>query len=174
MCLIDFRAQLDSRFKKKVLGHYEGYQFQVGVLKDKPHYAARPASRGLGTLQGGPVRKTNRQKKYGTVARVSESLRKRFKGPSGGNIYTDPFRRSRSKDMRAFLRAFNLLVSGKTKNYGAVEAALRAVVRNPILRRTYGANSAVTRKIKTFDRLLIDTGQFFKAITAKVRKRVQS
>lgn len=168
---VNFKIQLDPRFKKKLVGRFEKYQFQVGILEDKPHTPPRPASQGLGSLQGGPVRKLKRSaRSYQSVGNVSESLRKRYRLANGANFFSAPLRK-KSKDMKVFLAAFQDLVTGKTRSYSKTETALRATIRNPILRRAYGSNTAATRARKTFNRLLIDTGQFFKAIKAKVRVR---
>ena len=43
----------------------------------------------------------------------------------------------------------------------------QAIFRNPILRGDYGRNSAKWKKQKGFDKLLMMTGQFFKAIKAR-------
>jgi hypothetical protein len=52
-----------------------------------------------------------------------------------------------------------------------MENLAQAIIRNPILRGDYGSNSALTRKIKGFDRFMFDTGQLFQSIKAKVLKR---
>lgn len=169
---VRFKLSLDQRFKRKLAGRFEKYEFQAGVLKDGPHFRAR--SNAQGTLQGGPVRKMNKAKtdRFSTGA-ISRRLLARYKGPSGGNVYTDPLRR-KSRDMSAFLEAFANLVTGKNKNYSRVETMLRALIRNPLLKRRYGSNTQERIRVKGFNRLMIDTGQFFKAIQAKVRvRRVQ-
>jgi hypothetical protein len=48
---------------------------------------------------------------------------------------------------------------------------LQAIVRNPILRGDYGKNKKETIKRKGFDRYMIDTGQFFNSIIARVTKK---
>jgi hypothetical protein len=44
------------------------------------------------------------------------------------------------------------------------------VIRDPIRRRRYGPNSALTTRIKGFNRRLFDTGQLWQSIKAKVTK----
>jgi hypothetical protein len=51
-----------------------------------------------------------------------------------------------------------------------VQNLLQAVIRNPILRGDYGRNAMSTARNKGFNRLFIDTGQFFRAIKAKVTR----
>lgn len=51
-----------------------------------------------------------------------------------------------------------------------LENLLQAIVRNPILRLEYGKNTATAADNKGFDRHLFDTGQMFKAITARAKR----
>lgn len=165
--LSKFDFKIDKRFKKRLKARWEGYEIQAGILVDKPHRVARHVKKGkrggLGTLQGGPVRKMT-QKTNGTVAEVSERLRKRI----GKNYLTAPFRKN-SKERREMMTEYFNLASGKTKSYSKFETALRRLIRTPILKKAYGSNSRKWASVKTFNRLMIDTGQFFKAITAKIR-----
>lgn len=155
--------KLDKRFYKKARGVYEKYNFDVGILQDSVHKAARPASKGLKSLYGGPARRTS-QKPDGTMSGISENLRAKV-----GNFYTAPFKSRANRDIRRLVKNFFDLVQGRTQAK-RLENTLQAVIRNPILRGDYGSNKELTRKIKTFDRLMIDTGQFFKSIKAKVRR----
>lgn len=167
--MIKAEFKLDKRFKQRLVGRYERYTVEAGVLEDKPHRDPRPAKQGLGSLQGGPVRKM-KQTSRGKISDVSENIRK----VHGIDYLRIPVERRNSKDMKNFRKLLIELLQGKIRGYSKVEAALRAVIRNPILNKQYGANSRLTRAIKTFNRKLIDTGQFFKAIKAKVRSgRVQ-
>lgn len=150
-------------FKNRVMARYERYDMQVGILEDKPHRVPR-TPRALGSLQGGPVRKMG-MKTRGTVSGVAERMSKRY------DFLKRPFRKRTSRDLRALVKAFFNLASHKTRSYSYTETALRAVVRNPILQGKYGKNSVTTRWIKGFSRVMIDTGQMFKAIKAKVRIR---
>ena len=154
------QLKLDKRFQKNVQGLFGKYDFQVGVLNDGPHKQARSAKAGLGTYAGGPVRKKSNKAGPATISEVSEANRERM----DVNYLTDPFQH-RSSDIMKFTREFFKLAFGKSEKKRA-ENLLQAVVRNPILRGDYGSNATLTKKIKTFDRLMIDTGQLFKAIRA--------
>jgi predicted subunit of tRNA(5-methylaminomethyl-2-thiouridylate) methyltransferase len=155
--------KLDKRFYKMARGVYEKYNFDVGIIKDSIHKDALGAKKyGLKTFAGGPARRTG-QKPGPQMSEISESLRSKV-----GNFYTAPFRSKPNKDIRKLIKNFFDLVQGRTQQK-RLENTLQAVIRNPILRGDYGSNSELTKKIKTFDRFMIDTGQFFKAITAKVR-----
>lgn len=123
-------------------------------------------SRGLGTLEGGPVR-LMKNSTYSTNAEIGEKIRKEHGVP----WLTDPIHKYNSKEMKELRKALYDLWTGKNKNYSAVEAKFRAVLRIPILRQRYGRNSEATARNKTFNRFLFDTGQFYKAIIAKIRVR---
>jgi hypothetical protein len=101
------------------------------------------------------------------MGEISQSVRARV-----GNYLVKPFR-SRNDDIIKFSKAFLDYCVGKEKEKRVINL-LQAVVRNPILGQRYGRNSPATIRIKGFNRLLIDTAQFFRAIQAKViniRKR---
>ena len=159
--------KLDRRFSKQAKGVIEKYQFEVGVLKDKQHRVPRAKEFGLKGFPGGVARKTG---KFGsnTISHVSNMLRKRIKK----NIYTRPFKMKTNKDILLFIRNFfGYALGGKKVTEKRLTNALQAVVRNPILRGDYGKNSAQTAKVKGFNKLMVDTGQLFRNITAKVIKR---
>ena len=157
--------QWDARFTKELKARINRYDMNVGILKDGPHY--RPA-KAVSAYAGGPVRKKSR-KIGGTISDVSEDVRKRL----GINFYTAPFRKpsARSVELQRFLREFIKYVREDKSGIRRIENAIQAVVRNPILRGEYGSNSSAAKKAKGFDRLLIDTGQLFKAIISKVTRR---
>jgi hypothetical protein len=158
--------KLDRRFYKQAKGTFEKYDFRVGVLEDKAHKLAEPKSKGLKSYAGGPARKTSRQSSGMSVSDVSQSLRKQ----TGINFYTRPFRSKKNKDILNFLNSFFDLCAGRSQPRRA-ENLLQAIVRNPILRGDYGRNTRATAKAKGFNRLMIDTAQLFRAITAKVQVR---
>lgn len=124
------------------------------------------ARRGLGTLEGGPVR-LQKPTTRSTTAAIAERIRTEL----GVDWLRAPVRHENSPEMKALRVAFFRLLTGKNKNYSAVEAKFRAVLRIPILKQRYGRNTPAAARAKTFNRFLIDTGQFFKAIVAKVRVR---
>lgn len=157
---MDFK--IDKRFKNRISGRYGKYSFGTGVDNKVHHAPRRPVA--YGSLQGGPIRKKG-PKTYGTTTlEVAKAMQKKT------GFMTAPFRKQRSKDMRAFLQAFFNFASGKGSK-SKVQTALRAVVRNPMLRGDYGRNTRITAKSKGFNRLLFDTGQLFKSILAYVRSR---
>lgn len=156
--------KLDKRFAKQAKGVFEKYAFQVGILQDAPH---KLPGKGLKSYAGGPARKTSNKPSGMTISQVSEDLRKK----TGINLYTAPFSSKKNKDILDFVKEFMQVCTGKSQPKRA-ENLLQAIVRNPILRGDYGRNTPITAKIKGFNRYLIDTAQFFKAITAKVILRV--
>lgn len=164
--------KLDSRFQKKVQGIIGKYQFQVGVLEDAPYLNAKRGARGqhgqdvLATYAGGPIRQKSRVQSGKMISDVSHANSERL----GFNYLTKPFEKPDSDLIRFTKAFFELAFQGKQKK--RCENLLQAVVRNPILRGEYGPQSKLTTAIKTFIRPMIDTGQLFKAITARVVTRV--
>jgi hypothetical protein len=162
------KLQLDKAFKERLRGRIAKYEFEVGVLEDGPHKLARRGAPGLkgsdviSSYAGGPIRKKSRQDSGLTIAEVSAANRARL----GFNYLVAPFKK-RSSDIIKFTKAFFDLAFGRIEKRRA-ENLLQAVVRNPILRGEYGPNSPLTRKIKGFDRPMIDTAQLFKALRARV------
>lgn len=158
---------LDTRFKKKVVGMFGKYDFEIGV-DETPHKKARLGERGKKGLDvvtqyaGGPARKKSRDDSGLSMAEVVQANIDRL----GKNFLTEPFQDS-SSDIIKFSREFFKLVFNMSSSKRRVENLLQAIVRNPILRGEYGTNSEVTQKIKGFNRPLIDTAQMFKAIKAK-------
>lgn len=160
--------KLDSRFKQKIVGMFGKYEFEVGI-KDGPHKLAKRGARGQKGLDvitkyaGGPARKKTREDSGMNISDVAKELLEKTEG----NFWTDPFEKTDS-DIIKFSDAFFRVVFGLGQKKRA-ENLLQAIVRNPILRGEYGSNSEFTQKIKGFNRFMIDTGQFFKAITAKCK-----
>ena len=145
-------------------GKVEKYNFDVGILHDKAYLAPAPKNRGLKTFAGGSARRV-RAKSYGTIADVS----RRVQRVTGVRVFRTPFR-AKSDDAVRMLKGFFDLVfnEGNALKKRRLENLLQAVVRNPILRGTYGRNKKVTADNKGFNRKFIDTAQFFKAIRARV------
>lgn len=164
---VKFDIKLDGRFVKEAKGRIERFWFEVGVLDEGIHKMARPSSAGLKSYAGGPARKTSRKPDGLTMSELSIKLREQ----SGVNFYTAPFKAKKNIDIVRFTNSFMKMITegGKLKEKKRLENHLQAIVRNPILRGDYGRNSDVTEKIKGFNRFMIDTAQFFKAITARVR-----
>lgn len=166
--LIDLNFKLDGRFKKQLRGTFGQYEFDVGVLKDSPYRSAKPADQGLTKLAGGPVRRKGKQSGI-SVSEVGRRIREEH----GVQYLTKPFENKKNADILRFSKEFFKLCLG-TGQKRQVENYLQAVIRNPITRKDYGPNTSLTAKIKGFNRFLIDTGQFFRSITAATRvKRVQ-
>jgi len=158
--------KLDNRFKKHVQGLFGKYDFQVGILEDKAHKKPKIGQRGLkgkdvlSNYAGGPIRQKSTQDSGLNISDVSKANSDRL----GFNYLTEPFKK-RNSDIIKFSNEFFKLVFGRSQKRRA-ENLLQAIVRNPILRGDYGPNSAMTKKIKGFDRAMIDTAQLFKSITS--------
>lgn len=159
---------MDKRFAKKLARKIESYTFDVGVIEDKPHRLAQHTpilgQPNLGLYAGGPVRKATRENSGKSIGDVLVENMERI----GKNILVEPFK-DKSSDMMKFTKAF-LTSAFANKTPNRIKNLLQAVVRNPILKGEYGPNSAFTADAKGFDRHLIDTGQTFKAIKARVNR----
>ncbi len=156
------KLELDNRFRDRAKGRFGKYAFEVGVLKDGVHKSALSKKKGLKTFAGGPARKTGRLASGETIGKVSKANRERT------DYLRKPFKK-RSADIIKFSKSFFDLCFGKTEKQRCINL-LQAIVRNPILRGDYGHNRRGTIRAKGFDRLMIDTGQLFTAIRARVVK----
>lgn len=156
---------LSPGFQKKLKKRIEGYEFEIGILKDKAHL---DASAELSTFAGGPVLKSLRTKSKKTVGDILVDNMDRL----NINLLHRPFQETNS-DILKFTNEFLKYVStmGKGSSVRRVENLLQAIVRNPILREEYGTNSNPTADLKGFNRHLFATGQMFKGIVAKVIKK---
>jgi hypothetical protein len=156
--------KLDDRFTRKLKGTIEQYSFDVGILENKPRKAALGAYKwGLTIFAGDLARKKSRTL-YGDNTEISKKMRERY------NYLLAPFKNPKNKDILNFVNEFFRVITGKSQAKRLTNL-LQAIIRNPILRQDYGHNSSKAIKRKTFDRLMIDTGQFFQAIKARVMKK---
>lgn len=163
--------ELGKAWSKKLEGRINRFEFQVGVIDDKPHFNpietplfGEPQ---LKTYAGGPARKQTRVPGDLTTGEVLVENMKRL----NINLLQRPFQ-ERNSDILKFTDAFLKLVLRRPGiSIKRVENLLQAIVRNPILKQEYGANNSATADAKGFDRHLIDTAQMFKAIIARATRR---
>lgn len=161
------RLEIDGGWVSKVRRRVEKYNFEVGILEDKPHKHAE--SHGmfekpkLGSYAGGPVRKTTGKSSDKTIGQIVVDNMKRLRR----NFLAEPFQKQGS-DLLKFTHSFLRMALEGRKNQNRVKNLLQAVVRNPINRQEYGRNRPFTADAKGFDRHLIDTGQMFRAIKARI------
>lgn len=165
------QLKLDSRFQKRIRGTFEKYEFEVGILDDKEHRTPMRGERGqkgqdvLTSFAGTKVRKASRKMSGIKLSEISKANRERY------DYLRKPFQQENT-DIARLIKDFFNFAFGKTERK-RLENTLQAVVRNPILKKRYGRNSALTQKIKGFDHVMMDTAQFFKSIRARVKvKRV--
>lgn len=152
---------LGRSWTKTLKSRVERYEFEVGVLDDKPH---REPTAQIGNYAGGPVRSASRKHSTQSVADVLIANMERL----NINILLRPFQ-EKSSDIIRFTNEFLKMVVAKS-NIKRVENLLQAIVRNPILRKEYGDNNAATADAKGFDRHLIDTAQMFKNLRARAKR----
>ena len=163
------KIEMSKTFYKRLEKSIEGYEFEVGVLDDKPHKLPIESPlfgpQKLNEYAGGQVRPTSRIASDLTIGDVLIENMKRL----GINLLLQPFQNPES-ELNRFTTAFLRFASAKKGTLRRVENLLQAVVRNPILRQEYGKNKGSTADNKGFDRHLFDTGQMFKAIRARAKR----
>lgn len=155
---------LDKPLFQTLKKRIEPYNFEVGVINDRPHYSAK--SKTLKGYAGGPARRQS-NKTNCTMGDVSKDVRKFL----GFNYLTRPFEK-KNANINQFMNWFfkSIFASGKLTEKRRGENLLQAVVRNPILKQEYGRNSRYWARVKGFNRKLIDTGQFFRSIEGRIRR----
>lgn len=166
------KLELAGGWKKKLKRQIEGFEFEVGILEDQPHKVAKETTLfgtpDLGTYAGGPVRKIGKGVSGMSVGEVLIENMKRL----NINILREPFKLRNSEIIKFTTYFLKLATKQPGVSVKRIENLLQAIVRNPILRQEYGENKASTADAKGFDRHLFDTGQMFKNIKAKVKRRV--
>lgn len=165
------KLSLGDSWTQKLQKRVQGFEFEVGVLNDDAHKFAKETGKpsdNITSYAGGPVQKTSNVFSEKTTGEILVENMTRM----NENILAEPFKKKNS-DILKFTEGFLKLVTERPGiSIKRVENLLQAIVRNPILRMEYGNNKASTADAKGFDRHLFGTGQLFKAITAKVKKRV--
>jgi hypothetical protein len=156
--------KIKSDIAKKMQKEIGLYTFEVGILQNAPKKLRKKgATKSFAGLQINALGSVSK-KRPTTIAYVGEILEKyHFKW------LTRPFKtKGLNEDVKKVVDELAAQIFGKkSKNNKRLENAVQAVIRNPILRSDYGKNMKATIKAKGFDKLGIDTGQFFKAIKAK-------
>lgn len=157
------KIELSKTFAKKLSRRIEKYEFEVGILNDKTRYLPTDDIR---QYAGGDVLKQSRQKSNITNADVLVGNMKRL----NIDLLLRPFQETSSEIVR-FTKEFLRMATGSKVSTKRIENLLQAVVRNPILRKEYGDNTASTADLKGFNRHLFQTGQMFKSISARLISR---
>lgn len=166
------KAKMSKGFKTTLARKYQRYEFEVGILEDKPYKIPKSIGpngilkeEALTEYAGGPIRKVTSQKSGLNISEVLIANSERL----GIDLLRAPFQ-ERSSDIIKFADSYMKLIAGKI-NLKRVTNLIQAIVRNPILRGDYGSNSGYTEDNKGFNRYLMDTAQTFKAIKAKAEYR---
>lgn len=160
--------KLSMKLTERLQKSLHGYDFEVGILKDTKHF--EPVADEFKVYAGGQARKTSRvQSELSTGEILIENMKR-----MGIDLLRAPFRSKNNQEINRFTREFFKMALNDNSKKGAIRNAKRlinlvqAIVRNPILRGDYGNNTGSTADAKGFDRLLIDTGQMFKNIKARI------
>lgn len=163
------KLEISGGLAKRLAGRIEQYEFEVGILDDKEYRLPLETPAGqqpqLKQFAGGPARKQTRVNSGKMISDVLLGNMERL----NINVLQRPFQETNSAIMKfteAFLR---MALSGSVSEKRVVNL-IQAIVRNPILRQEYGKNKSATADAKGFDRHLIDTGQTFNQIKARVKR----
>lgn len=165
------KLELDPKWTKILKKRIEMYNFEVGIINDNPYKEPEvqplfKESENLGSYAGGPVRRKTRKTSGKNISQILVDNMERL----GINLLAEPFKKTNSEILK-FTDAFLKLATKRKMSIRRVENLLQAIVRNPILKQEYGHNKSHTADAKGFDRHLIDTGQTFQQIKARVIKR---
>lgn len=174
--MIEGKILLDQRMKARIRARYEKHNIQAGILNDRPHRQARsrftksgkPAMGSHTNVAGMKARRKTRQVGP-TIAQVSMELRRR----TGINIFTAPFDRRPSAEVKRFRRALLKFFGAKQATSTLrkrAEELLVLAIKAPIKRREYGSNSRAWSVVKGFNRKFFDTGQLYQAIRARIKR----
>jgi len=149
-----------KNLSKKLSKQIGNYNFEVGILTDA---AKKKRKKGATkSFAGLTVNAVGQASPKASLAEIAKYNDKRF------GWLKKPFKIVGNKEVLAVVKEISEQVFGKrSANNKRLENAVQAVIRNPILRGDYGNNAASTVKQKGFNKLGIDTAQFFKAIKAK-------
>ncbi len=162
--MIDINLKVIPELQKQI----DSYNIQVGVfdntIRKKPDSGKKTRH---GTLAGGPIRLGRKIDDSG-ASEVASDLQAKY------HWLDKPFRSAsnQSKETIAFANYFlSCIAKGEKKQdmLRRIANLVQAIVRNPITRKEFGSNTAQWAKVKGFNRLMFDTGQFFKSITARVK-----
>lgn len=161
------KLTMGNTWHKKMSRQIKGFEFEVGILKDRPHARAKRGE--IKNFAGGPARVIARGENVkATIGEIFIFNQAR----TNTDFLREPFK-DRTSDIIKFTQGFlKLAFKHKGINTRRVENLLQAIVRNPILKLDYGSNTSKQAKTKGFNRHLFDTAQMFRAIRAKVFKRV--
>lgn len=138
------------------------YQVELGILKNEPKKL--PIYGQFKTYAGQQLLRAGKQTK-GTLVDVAVDLDNRYKW------LRRPFIEEKNKEVAQVVNDIVKAMNGKADRQRVLNG-MQAIIRNPILRGDYGRNSPKTAQEKGFNKLLMATGQFFKAIKARYLKNV--
>lgn len=137
------------------------HQILFGV-EDYVENLPQPKENGLKRFAGGVARKVSRTQGSSTTSELATKFENEY------NIFSAPLENEKNYEVIKVLEDLVSWYFQGEDNRKRIENGAQAVVRNPILRGDYGHNSSKTIETKGFDRILIDTAQFFNSIIGDV------
>lgn len=154
--------KIEAKFAEKSKQVIEKYYFEVGILEAKKHLKAK---RGQLRVKGNRTR----SKVSTTPDKDMQALGSELQGRYGW--LTKPFE-DYSSEILNWAKSYIAEIQKPDANENRLNNLAQAIVRNPILRGDYGVNKDVTAKVKGFNTLMIDTGQFFDNVKARIIRNV--
>ena len=154
------------KFENKVMRDLqrtmERVTVEVGVLFDATRKVADHGN--LKQFNGATGTKVGTKVDVDWAKDVSASMRAQY------DYLKKPFTMRSNVDILRLSREFCKYFFGKSTDKRLINMS-QAIIRNPILSKKYGHNSGYTQMIKGFDHVMVDTGQFFKSIMARIVKK---
>lgn len=162
--MIELELDVTEMIKARV-SLINSIEITVGVLdKSLAHYEAEPKVKGYRDIGGEKVRKKSSKKSPDTTAQILAELES-FGLFSG--VLSDPENKD-LLDMVEILQSIYAKGEIGSKEERRLINACQAMIRNRIIDKRLGDNADTTVKEKGFDRPLMDTGQLFEAIKARL------
>lgn len=157
------KIEFKNAFMKNLEREFQKVTVEVGLLTaSRRHPPVVPNS--PRSLYGVTARRASGKSTNETMKEVFQSMSSRY------DFLLKPFSMSSNEDVMNLARNFWKYFFGRSAAK-RLENLAQAIIRNPILKRKYGSNAQKTIETKGFDHVMIDTGQMFKSITARVVKR---
>lgn len=149
----DLEKELNSFLKKNSI---------LFGVENKIEKTPLSKEQGLKNFAGGSARKISAKQSKNTTTDLAEKFEEEY------GIFSKPASNPKNKEVIEVVDDLMDMYFLKRDLKKRAQNGAQAVVRNPILRGDYGNNTNKTVNIKGFDRLMIDTGQFFNSIIADI------
>jgi len=156
------KITFENKFMKDLQKRMQKVSIEVGILSDRPRKL--PDHKNFKSFNGAVANRLKSKIDTEWMRAVSKDLQAAY------DYLKKPFKLRSNKDVLRLSNDFCKYFFGKSTERRLINLS-QAIIRNPILGKKYGHNSGSWQMIKGFDHVMIDSGQFFNAITARFRKQ---